>query len=85
MLIVLLLLTYAEKDEEFKKRLLKVLAFYRENRALLTAFGVPAEDKNGAEKGAEKSAEKNGPAQNKNSPPCGGENLRILEEFLKNA
>lgn len=81
MLIVLLLLTYAEKDEEFKKRLLKVLAFYRENRALLTAFGVPAEDKSGSEKGAEKS----GPAQNKNSPPSGGENLRILEEFLKNA
>ena len=33
MLVVLVLLAYAEKDGEFKSKLLQVLAFYRENRA----------------------------------------------------
>lgn len=68
-LIVLLLLAYAEKEEGFKEKLLKALAFYRENRALLMALS-------GVKEGEE------APAQ-KNSPPDGGENLRVLEEFLK--
>ena len=73
LLVVLLLLTYAEKDGEFKKRLLGVLSFYRENRELLTALAGGREQA-GSE--AEESAQKN-------SPPQGGEDLHVLEEFLK--
>ena len=71
MLLVVLLLTYAEKDGEFKKQLMKALAFYRENRELLHALG------------GEKGGGENEDRGQKNSPPEGGENLHILEEFLK--
>ncbi len=73
MLVVLVLLAYAEKDGEFKSKLLQVLAFYRENRALLMALS------------GEKRGEEECPAAEKNAPPAtaGGESLHILEEFLK--
>lgn len=80
MLLVLLILTYAEKDEEFKKRLLGVLSFYRENRELLTALM-----QNHAAPAPAESAANGGETERttKNSPPEGGENLHVLEDFLK--
>ena len=75
MLVVLLLLTYAEKDGEFKKKLLDALRFYRENRELfLTLAGERGEK--------DERKDKENDAQ-KNSPPQGGEDLHILEQFLK--
>ncbi len=72
MLLVLLLLTYAEKDNDFKEKLLKVLSFYRENRDLLVALAGQAPSERPDKEDAQK-----------NSPPDGGENLHVLEEFLK--
>lgn len=77
MLVVLLLLTYAEKDGEFKQKLTKALEFYRENRELFLALaGEKREQRDGAENHAQNSAQKN-------SPPQGGEDLHVLEQFLK--
>lgn len=73
-LVVLLLLTYAEKDGDFKKRLLGVLSFYRENRELLMSLAGGRETAPAPE-----TCEK----EQKNSPPGGGENLHVLEEFLR--
>lgn len=81
MLIVLLVLTYAEKDEEFKKRLLGVLSFYRENRELLTALMQKREPSPAPAEPTASGGENE--RTTKNSPPEGGENLHVLEDFLK--
>ena len=76
MLVVLLLLTYAEKDGEFKQKLTKALEFYRENRELFLALaGEKKEQRDRAENIAQEAQ--------KNSPPQGGEDLHVLEQFLK--
>lgn len=80
MLMILLLLTYAEKDGEFKKRLLGVLSFYRENRELFLALSGHGQT---AETNRTESAAAESEQAQKFSPPDGGENLHVLEEFLK--
>ena len=70
MLIALMIVALSEKDPAFKEKLRSVLAFYRENRELLVML-------------AQKSESCPPPEAQKNSPAIGGDDLRILDEFLK--
>lgn len=71
-LIVLLILALSDSNPELKRRLRETLAFYRENRELLTALA-----------GASAATADTEDCKQKNSPETEGEKLRVLEDFLK--
>lgn len=73
MLIVAVMLAYAEKDETFRRSLGEVLDFYRKNRELFQAL-LQEKRNTGGEKDEN---------PEKNSPPAEGESLRVLDEFLR--
>ena len=73
MFMILFILALSDKNPELKETLKSVLAFYRENRELLTliANGTPAAASSAA------------PSEQKDPPAAEGERIKILEEFLK--
>ncbi len=73
LLIVVFLLAYSEKDENFRERLKGVLDFYRKNRELLLALTATKPD----------TGDKKEENTEKPSPREEGESLRVLDEFLK--
>ena len=77
-LLAILILSLSGKDADFKETLRTALDFYRENRELLkTLVG------SSSALSQPRPANRETPQTEKNSPVSGGDDLSVLEEFLK--
>lgn len=77
-LLAILILSLSGKDADFKETLRAALDFYRENRELLKTLAGSS-----SALSQPRPANRETPQTEKNSPVSGGDDLSVLEEFLK--